>query len=336
MADYNSLLTSIQQKQFSPVYLLMGEEGYFIDRLVQAIEENALREEEREFGLQVFYGMDAQLSQVVNAAASFPMWTERSVVELREAQQIKNLGLLDQYLRNPQPATILVITYKGGKPDRRQSWVKQAQAIGEVFESDRVRETALPAMVRSHMEGVGYKIEPKAAQMIADSIGADLSRLYGEMEKLVLALQGGGQDTVTPELVEQHIGISKDFNYFELQNALIAKDVVKANRIIKYFDQNPKNHPIQQLLPMLARFFSTLMVAHYAPDKTESGLAKHLGMRDWQVRMNIIPAMQRFTAAKTLKILDYIRQTDAKSKGVQGSKVPPGDLMRELVFFILH
>lgn len=334
-ADFNTLLSAIEQKHFKPVYLLVGEETYFIDRLVEAIEKNALSDDERQFGIQTFYGADTDAQTVANAASSVSMWTERQIVELREAQQLKNMDAIDNYLRNPQPQTLLVITYKGGAPDRRRNWVKQAAAAGEFFESARVKDNALYGLVRTYVEQNGFSIEPKAAQIVADSIGSDLSRLYGELDKLILAIKDA-TTAVTPELVEQNIGISKDFNYFELQNALISKDVLRANRIIKYFDQNQKNHAIQQLLPMMARFFTTLMVAHYAPDKSEQGLAKHLGMRDWQVRMNIVPAMRMFNAGKTLKILDYIRQTDARSKGVGGSKTSSGDLMKELVYFILH
>lgn len=332
---YDSILRDIRQKRFKPVYFLAGEEGYFIDKLVDAIEDNALTEEEKGFNLQVFYGIDARMEQVIGAARSYPMGAERSVVELREAQQVKNLDLVATYLRNPLPSTILVITYRNAISSQRQNLVKAVKSSGVVFESVKVKDSALFGYVKGYVEGAGFTIEPKAAMMIGDSIGTDLSRLYGELDKLLLAIRDTATN-VTPAIVEKYIGISKDFNYFELQDAIVEKDVFKANLITKYFDRNQKNHPIQQVLPMLFRFFSTLMVAHYSPQKSEQALADYLGVRSWQARTSIIPAMRAYSASKTLKILDYIRQVDARSKGEGGSKVPAGDLMRELIYFILH
>lgn len=333
---YEEIMRDIAQRHFKPVYFLMGEESFYIDRIVESIERNALATEERGFNLQVFYGMDADLGSVINSAKSYPMGAEHSVVELREAQHMKSLDDLTFYLQNPQPTTILVITYKNGSVDRRKKFATTIASIGVLFESAKVRENQLPALVTSYAREHGYVVDNKSSVMIAESVGNDLSRLYGELDKLFVAMSSMNTRNISSEIVERHIGISKDFNYFELQNALINKDVFKANQIVKYFDKNQKAKPIQVTLPILFRFFSSLMVAYYAPDRSERGLASYLGMADWQVRYNILPAMKHYSARKVLEILEEIRATDEKSKGIGGSKYNPGELLKQLIFFILH
>lgn len=332
---FEDLMRDIAHQRFKPVYLLMGAENYYIDCLVDAIIKNALTEDEQAFNLSVYYGMDTDLANVINRAKSYPMGAERSVVVLKEAQHLKNLDLLGYYMQNPQMSTIFVITYKNGTIDGRKSYVKSIQSMGVVYESKKPVEAQLPNFVTAYVEGKGFGIEKKAAMMIADSIGTDLNRLYGELDKLMIAVPQSCKK-ITPEMVEANIGISKDYNYFELQNAIVEKDIFKANQIIKYFDSNPKAFPIQALLPMLFRFFSSVLSAYYSPDKSERGLAAFLSMKDWQVRRNIIPVLQKYSAKKVLYILDEIRSTDEKSKGMNGSKVSSGDLMKELLFFILH
>ena len=331
---YEDIMRDIAQKQFKPVYLLMGAEGYYIDRIVDAIENTALTEDEKAFNLYTFYGMDTDIGTVINSARSYPMGAQYSVVELREAQQMKNLDELSAYMQNPQPTTILVITYKNGTVDKRKKFVSAISTVGVLYETPKVYENKLPVLVMNYVKEHGYSIDIRSATIVSESIGADLSRLYGELDKLFVAMPKGSQ--LTAEAVEAHIGISKDFNYFQLQDALIAKDVLKANRIIKYFDKNQKAVPIQMLLPSLFRFFSSLMVAHYSADKSDRGLSQVLGMADWQVRNNVLPALKVYNARKVLQILDEIRIADEKSKGMNGSKVPSGDLLKQLVYVILH
>ena len=331
---YEDIMRDIAQKQFKPVYLLMGAEGYYIDRIVDAIENTALTEDEKAFNLYTFYGMDTDIGTVINSARSYPMGAQYSVVELREAQQMKNLDELSAYMQNPQPTTILVITYKNGTVDKRKKFVSAISTAGVLYETPKVYENKLPVLVMNYVKEHGYSIDIRSATIVSESIGADLSRLYGELDKLFVAMPKGSQ--LTAEAVEAHIGISKDFNYFQLHDALIAKDVLKANRIIKYFDKNQKAVPIQMLLPSLFRFFSSLMVAHYSADKSDRGLSQVLGMADWQVRNNVLPALKVYNARKVLQILDEIRIADEKSKGMNGSKVPSGDLLKQLVYVILH
>ncbi len=332
---YDSIMRDVVQKQFKPVYLLVGEESYYIDRIVEAIENAALSEDEKAFNLYKYYGMDANLGTVINSAKSYPMGAQYNVVELREAQQMKSLDDLSAYMQNPQPTTILIITYKNEKIDKRKKFVSAIASMGVLYETPKVRDNQLPGMVMRYVNEHGYSIDNRSASIISESIGADLSRLYGELDKLFFAMPEG-ERAITPEFVELHIGISKDFNYFELQDALITKNVFKANQIINYFDKNEKANPIKKILSSLFRFFSNLMVAHYAADKSSGGLALALGMSDWQVRNNILPALKNYKARKVLQILEEIRAADEKSKGMNGSKVPSGDLLKSLMYVILH
>ena len=331
---FEEILKDINAHNFKPVYVLMGDEPYFIDRLLDGIVSNALPEEERDFCLTTLYGADTTANAVINMARSFPMGS-RMVVVVKNANELKDIEELSVYLQNPQPTTVLVLVNKNGNFDRRKKFVSRAAAIGVVFESQRVKESQLGGIIATFFRQNGYTADMKSVSLIADSIGSDLTRLYGEMTKLVNSLTADVR-VITLELVEQHIGISKDFNIYEFQNALIAKDSFKAFRIAKYFDENPKQNPIQVVLPSLFRLFSQLMVAYYSPGKDKNSVAQYLGIQSWQVERNIFPAMRNYSAAKVLSILSVIRDTDEKSKGLGGSKVSNGDLLKQLVFFILH
>ncbi|MBP3773788.1 MAG: DNA polymerase III subunit delta [Bacteroidaceae bacterium] len=332
---FEAIMKEIAAGQFRSVYLLMGNENYYIDRIADAIVDNALREDERDFCLNVFYGSDASVNNIINAAQSFPMMGERSVVLVREAQNLSGWDDLSYYLQHPQPSTVLVLVYKNGTIDRRKKVVSLISTLGVVFESAKVKDYQLPALIRAYAQEKGFAMDEKSVSLVADSIGCDLIRLYGEMDKLFLAMPAG-QQRVTPDLVERNIGISKDFNYFELQNALVAKDVKKAFQIAKYFANNPKANPIQLILPTLFRFFSTLMIAHYAPDKTSVGIANYLGQPEWMVRNNVLPALRLYSAGKVLRILEEIRMADEKSKGMGGSGWTEGDILRQLLAFIME
>ena len=331
---FEEILKDINARNFKPVYLLMGEEPYFIDRLLDAIVSNALPMEERDFCLTTFYGADTTANAVINTARSFPMGS-RMVVVVKNANELKDIEELSVYLQNPQPTTVLVLVNKNGNFDRRKKFVSRASSIGVVFESQKVKESQLSGIIATFFRQKGFTADVKSVSLIADSIGSDLTRLYGEMTKLVNSLTPEVK-VITPELVEQHIGISKDFNIYEFQNALIARDSFKAFQIAKYFDDNPKQNPIQAVLPSLFRLFSQLMIAYYSPGKDKNSVAQYLGIQPWQVERNIFPAMRNYSAAKVLSILSVIRDTDEKSKGFGGSKVANGDLLKQLVFFILH
>ena len=331
----DDILKELRTKQYRPVYYLMGEEPYYIDLIADYITDNILTETEKEFNLTVVYGADVDIATVINAAKRYPMMSEHQVVVVKEAQNIRNMEELSYYLQKPLLSTILVICHKHGVLDRRKKLVAEIEKTGVLFESKKVKDAQLPAFITSYMKRKGIDVEPKATAMLADFVGTDLSRLTGELEKLIITLPKG-HTRVTPEQIEKNIGISKDYNNFELRSALVEKDVLKANKIIKYFEENPKTNPIQMTLSLLFGFFSNLMLAYYAPEKSEQGIANMLGLRTpWQAK-DYLAAMRRYNGVKTMQIIGEIRYADAKSKGVGNPSLSDGDILRELVFKILH
>lgn len=331
----DDILKELRAKQYRPVYYLMGEEAYYIDLIADYIEEHVLTETEKEFNLTIVYGADVDVATIINAAKRYPMMSEYQVVIVKESQSVRNIEELVYYLQKPLKSTILVLCHKHGVLDRRKKLAAEIEKVGVLFESKKLKEAQLPAFITSYLKRKGLDIDSKATSMLADFVGTDLSRLTGELEKLVITLPKK-QTRITPEQIEYNIGISKDYNNFELRTALIEKDVLKANRIIKYFDENPKNNPIQMTLSLLFGFFSNLMLAYYAPEKSEQGVASFLGLKTpWQAR-EYLTAMRRYSGVKTMQIIGEIRYTDAKSKGVGNSSLTDGDLLRELVFKILH
>ena len=329
------IVKDLQAKNYKPIYYLMGEESYYIDRIADYMAETILTEEEKEFNQMILYASDTELSTIINAAKRYPMMAEHQVIIVKEAQNIKNLDELSFYLQKPQPSTILVFCHKNGTLDKRKKVTLEIEKAGVLFESKKMKETQLPGFITTYLKKKGIDIEPEASQLIAESIGSDLNRISSELDKLFLSLSPQ-QKRVNSELVERHIGISKDFNNLELRNALIEKDVFKANQIIKYFEENPKSNPIQMTLSMLFNFYSNLMLAYYAPEKNEQGRAAQLGLKNpWQAR-DYMKAMSKYSAVKVMYIISDIRECDARSKGVGNPSTSSGDLLKELIFKILH
>lgn len=332
---YEEIVRSIKNHDYKPVYYLMGEESYYIDKISEYILQTALKEEEREFNQTVLYGSDTDISTVINAAKRYPMMAERQVVILKEAQHVKRMEDLVFYVQKPLQSTILVICHKNGTLDRRKKLAAEIEKVGFLFESKKMKDSQLPGFITSYLKRKSVEIEPKASEMMAEFVGTDLSRMAGELDKLVITLAPGIR-RVTPEQIERNIGISKDYNNYELRSAIVAKDVLKANRIIKYFAENPKTNPIQMTLSVLFGFFSNLMLAYYAPDKTEQGIANQLGLKSaWQAR-EYMAAMRVYSGVKVMQIIGEIRYCDAKSKGVENASLSDEDLLRELVYKILH
>ena len=329
---YETIIRDVRGGDIKPVYYLMGEEGYYIDRVADFIVATLLQPEERDFNLITLFGAETNIETVINSAKGFPMGAQHLVVVVKEAQNLSGLERLEFYLRNPQPSTVLLFCHKNGALDRRKKIATLIEKAGVLYESKKLYDSQLPAFIRDYLKRKRLAVDPVAADVLASYVGADLSRLSGELDKLVLSLSSG-EKTVTLALVESNIGISKDFNIFELQDALVQKDVLKVNRIANYFDKNPKINPIQKTLPALFRFYSQLMLAYYAPEKTERGIAAWLGLTDWQVRKNIMPAMQRYTGTKVMKIIGEIRRTDARSKGVGNPGTANGELMNGTFIF---
>lgn len=332
---HETIVRDVRAGLIKPVYYLMGEEGYYIDRIADFIINSVLTPEQRDFNLLTLFGPETNVDTVINAAKGFPMGAERQVVIVKEAQNLSNIERLEFYLRKPQPSTVLILCHKNGVLDRRKKIATLIDKEGVLFESKKMYESQLPAFIRDYLKRKRLTVEPDAAEMLAEYVGADLNRMAGELDKLVLALTTG-QNTITSDLVASNIGISKEFNIFELQDALAQKDILRVNRIANYFDKNQKANPIQKTLPALFRFYSNLMLAYYAPEKTDRGIAAWLGMSDWQVRRNVMPAMKNYTGVKVMRIIGEIRRMDARSKGVGNPSISSGELMRELLFFILH
>ena len=331
----DDVLKELRAKQYRPIYYLMGEESYYIDVIANYMAEHILSDSEKEFNLTIVYGADTDIVSIINAAKRYPMMAEHQVIIVKEAQNIRNMDELFYYLQKPQSSTILVICHKHGVIDRRKKLATEIEKKGILFESKKVKESQLPAFISAYMKRKGINIEPKASVMLADFVGTDLSRLSGELDKLALILPKN-QTCITPELIEHNIGISKDYNNFELRSALVEKDVLKANKIIKYFEENPKTNPIQMTLSLLFGFFSNLMLAYYAPEKTEQGIAAFLGLKSsWQSR-EYMNAMRRYSGIKTMEIIGEIRYADALSKGGGNSSLSNAEILKELIFKILH
>ena len=332
---YEEIARDLKNRIYKPVYYLMGEETYYIDKISEYIAQTVLTDEEKEFNLTVMYGADTDVATIINAAKRYPMMSEYQVVIVKEAQSVKKMEELSFYLQKPLQTTILVLCHKHGTIDRRKKLAAEIEKVGVLFESKKIKDAQLPGFIASYLKRKSVDIEPKASEMMAEFVGTDLSRMAGELEKLVITLPQGTR-RVTPEHIEKNIGISKDYNVYELRAALVAKDVLKANTIIHFFAQNPKANPIQQTLGGLFGFFSNLMLAYYAPEKTEQGIAAQLGLRStWQAR-EYITALRNYSGVKVMQILGEIRYCDARSKGVGNSSLSDADLLRELIYKILH
>ena len=334
---YQSVMSELKNRKFRPLYYLMGDEPYYIDKISNWIAENALQPEERDFNQTVLFGSDVNASQIVDAAKRYPMMSEYQVLIVKEAQNIKNTEPLEKYFKAPMPSTILVMCHKNGSIDgRKKELVKAIQQAGVLFESKKLRDRDLPAFIENYLNAKNVSIDPKSTQLIADAVGADLSRLVGELDKVMLSLPEENKK-VTPQVVEDQIGVSKDFNSFELRNAIISRDVFKANQIVKYFDENPKAGSIYSFLPMFFNYFQNLMLAHYCPQKNnQDGVAQWLELRNSWGAKDYMTGMRNYSGMKVMQILSKIREIDAKSKGLDNPNTPSGELMKELIFFILH
>ena len=334
---FDAIMRDLKSGKYAPVYILMGDESYYIDRITDYIAENVLDPDDRDFNQTVAFGADTTAAQVVDMAKGYPVLpAAHRVVIVKEAQGLKSLDALERYFEKPLASTLLVIAYKNGTIDRRKKVVGKAEAVGVVFESKKKRDYELPAFIETYLKKNHVAIDSKSAAMIAEHIGADLSRLISELDKVMISLPDDNR-RVTPDIVEREIGVSKEFNIFELKTAIIERNVFKANQIVKYFDKNPKAGSLFSCLPLLYTFFQNLMVAFYAPDKNnDNNLAAFLELKSVWALKDYRVGMRNFSAMKTLQILAKIRETDAKSKGLDSLNTSTDDLMRELIFFILH
>ncbi|HEY9185276.1 MAG TPA: DNA polymerase III subunit delta [Salegentibacter sp.] len=334
MEEAKQIVNSIRQGNISPIYFLMGEEPYYIDKISDFIAENILAEEERGFNQIVIYGRDTTIDEIASNARRYPMMAERQVIIVKEAQDLsRSIESLSAYSDNPQPTTVLVMCYKYKKIDKRKKLYKSINQSGLVFESKRLYDNQIGPWIQKTLKSRGYSISPKASQMLLEFLGTDLGKIDNELEKLQLITPKDTQ--ITPELIEENIGISKDFNNFELRKAIGERDVMKAHRIINYFAQNPKDNPLVMTISLLFAYFSQILQYHGLTDKSKGNVAKQLKVNPYFVSDYVLAA-KNHPMKKVSRAIDLLHQTDAKSKGIGAANVSQGDLLKELLVKIMN
>ncbi|OUR90860.1 DNA polymerase III subunit delta [Flavobacteriales bacterium 34_180_T64] len=334
MDEVKHIVTDIKKGNAKPIYFLMGEEPYYIDKISDFIEDNVLAEEEKGFNQMVLYGRDVSVDDIISNAKRYPMMAERQVVIVKEAQDLsRTIEKLASYAENPQPTTILVINYKYKKLDKRKALFKAISKVGVVYESKKLYENKVAEWIRRVLSGQNYSISPKAAQMLVEFLGTDLSKINNELEKLKIILAEGTQ--ISPEHIEENIGISKDYNNFELRKAIGERNSLKAFKIINYFAENPKDNPMVVTVSLLFNFFSQLLHFHGLHDKNPRSVASALKINPYFVN-EYIDAARNFPMKKVSSVVATLREFDVKSKGVNSNAVPQGDLLKELLVRILN
>ena len=353
MKEVNQILLDLKRKIFKPVYFLSGEEAYYIDQISDYIENSVLDEADREFNQNIVYGKDVDLSAIIGLARQFPMMSEHQVVIVKEAQNLKELNksaakdedevsksspgagaqLLLNYITNPQSTTILVFCYKYKTIDKRSAIAKSLQKNAVFFESKKMYDNKLPDWITNYVKDLNYTITPKASFLLAEFLGNDLSKITGEISKLLINVKPGGE--FTPELIQNNIGISKEFNVFELQDALAKKEILKANRIINYFAANPKENSIIFTLSSLYGYFCKILKYHSLKDKSKFSAAQALGVNPFFVDGYVVAA-GAYSTGKLKSIFGWLKECDLKAKGVDNPSIEDGELLKELVFKILH
>lgn len=330
---FDQITGDIKRKIYHPVYLLHGEEPYFIDAITNLIEESVLTESEKEFNQTVVYGRDTDTGSIIDMARRFPMMSNYQVVIVREAQDIEKIENLQLYMEKPQLSTILVIAHKYRKIDLRKSFAKSVDKAGVIFESARIYDNKVPAWINEQVTGSGFSIRPDACVLLAEYLGSDLGRITNELEKLLINLPAGS--AIDTALIERNIGISKDYNIFELQNALGTRDVAKANRIINYFAANTRQNPMIVVLTVLFGFFMKLMIYHQIEDKSKNNAASVLSVNPFFVK-DYVQAAQNYSFRRLRAIIGLLREYDLRLKGVNNGSTEESELLRELVYKILH
>lgn len=335
VASYDLMRREILKKVYHPIYLLQGEESFFIDDLTNLLDKTILSETERDFNHTTFYGVDSDVRTIISACKRYPMMSEYQVVIVKEAQRLANIELLEVYAKKPLQSTILIINYKQGTIDGRKSVVKAIDKVGVIFESKRLYENKIPAFIASYFQDRNIRIDMKSTQMLVDYVGNDLSKLVSELEKLQVVLSGKEQ-RITAEIIEENIGISKDYNNFELIKAIANKDMARAYRIVAYFDKNPKDNPLVMTLYSFIYYFNNLVECFWLPNRTEQSVMNALSFRNTYMTQDYMAGLRNYNVNEVLDIISHLRTFDAKSKGIDN---PPyttnGELLKELVFKIM-
>jgi DNA polymerase-3 subunit delta len=331
---YEEIISDLKNRIFKPVYFLAGEEPYYIDLITDYIQEKVLPEAEKAFNQIVLYADDTNIAAIIDTARRFPMMASHQVLIIKEAQTLKNLDDLAIYLEKPLLSTILVFSYKYKTIDKRTKLYKTLESHGVYFESPRIRDYLIPAWIERYLMIKGIKTDPSASALLTEYLGTDLHKIVNELDKLIITLPAG-KPFITTALIEKNIGISKDYNNFELQKAIGEKNILKANMIVHYFADNPKDNPITLSIASLFSFFSKLLTFHYLTDKSKNNVAAVLKVNPFFVKEYENSAL-RYDVSKTVQIISLLRTYDMKSKGYGDPGTEPGELMKELVFRILH
>jgi DNA polymerase-3 subunit delta len=333
-ATYEEIISDLKKRIFKPVYFLAGEEPYYIDLITEYIEHKVLPEEEKAFNQILYYGEDITISAIIDTARRFPMMTSHQVVIIKEAQSLKKIDDLTIYLEKPLLSTILVFCYKYKTLDKRTKLFKTLDASGSYFESAKIRDYLIPGWIERYLMTRGIKTDPNASAMLTEYLGTDLHKIVNELDKLIITLPET-KPVVTTALIEKNIGISKDYNNFELLKAIGEKNILKANMIIHYFANNPKDNPITLTIASIFGFFSKLLTYHYLSDKSKNNVAAVLKVNPYFVKDYEISAA-KYNVSKNVQIISLLRTFDMRSKGYEDPGTEPGDLLKELVYKILH
>jgi DNA polymerase-3 subunit delta len=331
---YEEILSDLKNRIFKPVYFLAGEEPYYIDLLTEYIQDKVLPEEEKAFNQIIVYGDDTNIAAIIDTARRFPMMSSHQVLIVKEAQSLKKLDDLIIYLEKPLLSTILVFSYKYKTLDKRTKLFKTLESHGVYFESARIRDYLIPAWIERYLMLKGIKTDPSASAMLTEYLGTDLHKIVNELDKLIITLPQG-KPVITTSLIETNIGISKDYNNFELQKAIGEKNILKANMIVHYFANNPKDNPLTLSIASLFGYFSKLLTFHYLTDKSKNNVAAVLKVNPFFVK-DYENSASKYNVSKTMQIISLLRTYDMKSKGFGDPGTEPGDLLKELVFRILH
>ena len=330
---HEQVLADLKAKKYHSIYFLAGEETFYIDLICDYIEKNVLDEAEKGFNQTVMYGRDVEIGALISAAKQFPMMSENTVIIVKEAQDLKKIEELKSYVDQPLNSTLLVLCYRGKKIDKRKALYKSLHKNGLYFESNKLYENKIPEWIKGYLRAKDYTIANKASAMLTEFLGTDLSKISGELDKLCILAPKGTE--INAALVEENIGISKDYNNFELQNAVMNKDVLKANRIIKYFEANPRNNPIVVTLSVLYKLFSKVLIYHALTDKNPQSVAKSLGVNPYFVK-DYQKAAQTYNLKNSVEALDLLRNADMKSKGYNNPSTSQADLLKELVYKLCY
>lgn len=331
---YEEIISDLKNRIYKPVYFLAGEEPYYIDLITDYIQEKVLPEAEKAFNQIVMYGDDTNIPSIIDTARRFPMMSTHQVLIIKEAQSLKKIDDLIIYLEKPLLSTILVFSYKYKTIDKRTKLYKVLESHGVYFESARIRDYLIPPWIERYLMVKGIKAEPNASALLTEYLGTDLHKIVNELDKLIITLPAG-KPVITIELIERNIGISKDYNNFELQKAIGDKNILKANMIVHYFANNPKDNPITLSIASLFGFFSKLLTFHYLTDKSKNNVAAVLKVNPYFVK-DYESAASKYNVSKTVQIISLLRTYDLKSKGYCDPGTDPGDLLKELIFRILH